>query len=118
MMMAMNKFKVAVLDDFEKLADTVPAHAKLKTRADVTILRKRLDSSENIVAALRDFDAVLLMRERTFLNDKEYAQLPKLKFISQTGRTSRHLDLPNATRRSIAVTATAADNGMSTAELT
>lgn len=118
MMMAMNKFKVAVLDDFEKLADTVPAYEKLKALADVTILRKRLDSSDNTVTALRDFDAILLMRERTFFSDKEYAQLPNLKLISQTGRTSKHLDLPNATRRGIAVTGTAAENGVSTTELT
>ncbi|HEY2918738.1 MAG TPA: D-2-hydroxyacid dehydrogenase family protein [Candidatus Binatia bacterium] len=116
--MTTNKFKVAILDDFEKIADTVPAYQKLKERADVTLLRKRLDSSENICAALRDFDAILLMRERTFFSDKEYAQLPNLKFISQTGRTSKHLDLPNATRRGIAVTGTAADNGVSTIELT
>lgn len=118
MMMAANRFKVAILDDFEKIADTVPAFQNLKTRADVTILRKRLDSSDNIVTALREFDALLLMRERTFFSDNEYAQLPNLKLISQTGRTSRHLDLTNATRRGIAVTGTAADNGMSTAELT
>lgn len=118
MIMVVDKIKVAILDDFEKLADTVPAYDKLKVRADVTILRKRLDSSENIVAALRDFDAVLLMRERTFLSDKEYAQLPRLKLISQTGRTSKHLDLANATRRSIAVTGTPAENGMTTTELT
>jgi phosphoglycerate dehydrogenase-like enzyme len=116
--MANNKFKVAILDDFEKLADTVPAYQKLKECAEVTLLRKRLDSSESIVAALRDFDALLLMRERTFFSDKEYAQLPNLKFISQTGRTSKHLDLPNATRRGIAVTGTAHDNGVSTIELT
>jgi phosphoglycerate dehydrogenase-like enzyme len=116
--MANNKFKVAILDDFEKIADTVPAYQKLKERADVTLLRKRLDSSANIVAALRDIDAILLMRERTFFGDKEYAQLPNLKLISQTGRTSKHLDLPNATRLGIAVTGTAHDNGVSTIELT
>ena len=81
--MATDKFKVAILDDFEKLSDTVPAYEKLKARADVTIMRKRLDSSDNIVAALRDFDAVLLMRERTLFSDKEYAQLPNLKLISK-----------------------------------
>ena len=116
--MAAEKFKVAILDDFEKLADTVPAYKELQARADVTLLRKRLDGSENIVAALREFDAVLLMRERTFFSDKEYSQLPNLKLISQTGRTSKHLDLANATRRGIAVTGTAADNGVSTTELT
>jgi phosphoglycerate dehydrogenase-like enzyme len=116
--MSNQKLRVAILDDFEKLADTVPAYEKLKDSADVTFLRKRLDSSENIVAALRDFDALLLMRERTFFSDKEYAQLPRLKFIAQTGRTTKHLDLDNATRHGIAVAGTPADNGMSTMELT
>ena len=116
--MATEKFRVAILDDFEKLADTVPAYQKLRERAEVAILRKRLDNSESIVTALRDCDAILLMRERTFFTDKEYAQLPKLKLISQTGRTSRHLDSANATRRGIAVTGTPAENGIVTTELT
>lgn len=112
------KLRVAILDDFEKLADTVPAYDALRQRADVTLVRKRLDSSEAMVGALRDFDALLLMRERTFLSDREYSQLPNLKFIAQTGRTTKHLDLTNATRRGIAIAGTPADNGMSTMELT
>ena len=116
--MSSQKPRVAILDDFEQLASTVPGYEKLKERADVTLLRKRLDSPENIVAALRDFDALLLMRERTFFSDKEYSHLPKLKFIAQTGRTTKHLDLANATRHGIAIAGTPADNGMSTMELT
>ena len=116
--MTTEKFKVAILDDFEELADTVPAYQKLRERAEVAILHKRLAISEHIVAALRDFDAVLLMRERTSFSDKEYAQLPKLKLISQTGRTSKHLDLAKATQRGIAVSGTPPENGIVTTELT
>jgi len=116
--MATTSFKIAILDDFEKIADTVPAYARLKARADITLVRERLDSSEKIVERLRDFDALLLMRERTFFSDKEYGQLPKLKFIAQTGRTSRHLDLANATRRAIAISGTPSDTGSATKELT
>ena len=116
--MATNPFKIAILDDFERIAETVPAYAKLSARADITLLRERLDSSEKIVQRLRDFDALLLMRERTFLSDKEYGQLPNLKFISQTGRTSVDLDLANATKRGIAVAGTAGDTGATTKELT
>ena len=116
--MAATNFKIAILDDFEKIADTVPAYAKLKERADITLMRERLDSSEKIVARLRDFDALLLMRERTFFSDKEYGQLPKLKFIAQTGRTSVHLDLANATKRGIAISGTPSDSGSPTKELT
>jgi phosphoglycerate dehydrogenase-like enzyme len=112
------KLRVAILDDFEKIAATVPAYEKLTDRADVTLIGRRLENSNAIVAALRDFDVLLLMRERTFLSDQEYSQLPNLKFISQTGRTTRHLDLANATRRGIAIAGTPADNGMSTMELT
>ncbi len=111
-------FRVAVLDDFEEIADSVPAYGKLKARVDIAILRDRLDACEKIVAALRDFDAILLMRERTRFSDTEYSRLPKLKLISQTGRTSAHLDLPSATKRGIAVCGTPVDNGSTTKELT
>jgi phosphoglycerate dehydrogenase-like enzyme len=115
---ATNRARIAVLDDFEKIADTVAAYEKLKSRADVTILREKLDSSEKLVQTLHPFDIILLMRERTRFTAKEYSQLPNLKFISQTGRTSIHLDLPAATRHGIAVTGTAADSGATTKELT
>ena len=101
--MSDKRFRVAILDDFEKLADTVPAYEKLKTRADVTVLRERLDSPEKIERALKEMDALLLMRERTYFSDNEYSRLPSLKLISQTGRTTRHLDLPSATRHGIVI---------------
>ena len=116
--MNQKRFRVAILDDFEELADKVPAYEKLKSRADIMILRERLETPDQIVRALRGLDAILLMRERTRLSDAEYSRLPDLKFISQTGRTSVHLDLSSATRRGISVAGTASDSGASTCELT
>src|SRR5262245_1570608 len=116
--MASTNFKVAILDDFEKIAETVPAFQELKSRADITVLQERLDTSDKIAQQLGEFDALLLMRERTRLSDREYSQLPKLKFISQTGRTTLHLDIANATKRGIAISGTPGDNGTTTKELT
>jgi phosphoglycerate dehydrogenase-like enzyme len=113
-----NSFHVVVLDDFENLAASVPAYEKLKARAEVKILRERLDTQEKIAQNLRAADAILLMRERTWLTDEDFGLLPTLKFIAQTGRTSKHLDLPAATRRGIAVAGTPSDTGTSTKELT
>jgi len=110
--------RIVVLDDFEKMADTVPAYEKLKSRAEIQILRERLDSTGKILRALQDADAILLMRERTRFSDAEYGGLPHLKLISQTGRTTVHLDLPAATRRGIAVAGTPSDSGATTKELT
>ena len=111
------KLKVAILDDFEKLASTVPSYEQLEARADVSILKKRLDSSENMVSTLPRFRCLAPHARTNFLSDKEYGQLPNLKFIAQTGRTSKHLDLANATRHGIAIAGTASDNGVSTVEL-
>jgi phosphoglycerate dehydrogenase-like enzyme len=112
------RLRVAVLDDFEQVADTVSAYHELRARAEVSLLRERLDAPEKIIARLREFEILLLMRERTRLSENEYRQLPKLRFIAQTGRTSLHLDLPGATRAGIAVAGTAGDNGTTTKELT
>src|SRR5439155_1022053 len=73
---------------------------------------------KKIAQKLGGADCILLMRERIYFNEKELSVLPNLKFISQTGRTSRHIDLAFATRRGIAVAGTAADTGTSTKELT
>ncbi len=116
--MKSDDFRVAILDDFEKLAATVPAYEKLKARAAVTVLRERLDSPEKIAGALGDMDAILLMRERTYLMEREIRLMPKLKLISQVGRTSKHLDLAAATGRGITVSGTPSDSGATTKELT
>ena len=111
-------FNIVVLDDFEQLAESVPAYERLKARARVTILRERLDTPAKLEQKLGDADCILLMRERTRLGEKELTSVPRLKFIAQTGRTSAHLDLPTATRRGIAVAGTPSDTGTSTKELT
>ena len=116
--MSDQRLRVAILDDFEKIAESVPAYEKLKTRADITVLRQRLDTSEKIVTSLREFDILLLMRERTRFSEKEYRQLPNLKFIAQTGKTTVHLELPAATKTGIAVAGTPSDSGATTKELT
>lgn len=110
--------RAAILDDFERIADSVPAYERLKARCDVSILRERLDTSERIVTNLRGFEILLLMRERTRFSEKEYRQLPNLKFIAQTGKTSVHLDLAAATKAGIAVAGTPSDTGTTTKELT
>jgi phosphoglycerate dehydrogenase-like enzyme len=116
--MSKDGFRVFILDDFEDMATSAPAYSRLKSRAEVTILRERLDTLQKLERVLRSADALLLMRERTYLKDKELNVLPNLKFISQTGRTNRHLDLASATRRGIAVVGTPTDTGTSTKELT
>lgn len=112
------RFRVLILDDYEGLASQVPAFEKLKGKADVTVMKNRLETDAELGRALREINAVLLVRERTRFGEKQLSLAPALRLISQTGRGIAHLDLPAATRRGIAVAATANDSGISTVELT
>lgn len=50
-----------------------------------------------------DAEALVLIRERTPIGEELLKRLPKLKLISQTGKVSRHIDLPACTRHGVAV---------------
>src|ERR1051325_3251424 len=112
------KLRVAILDDFEKLADTVPAYETLRSRAEVMILRERLDTRDKIEQQLRNVECLLLMRERTAFSTEDLKLLPNLRFVSQTGRTSKHLPMDHIASRGIPVSGTPSDNGGPTKELT
>ena len=112
------RFRVVVLDDYEGIAAQVPAFGKLQARAEVTVMRTRLGTKEELGRALKEANAVLLMRERSKFGDEQLSLAPALKLISQTGEAIPHLDLPAATRRRIAVTVTPNDSGIAIVELT
>jgi phosphoglycerate dehydrogenase-like enzyme len=100
------------------MAAQVPAFGKLQARADITVMRERLGTSEELGRALKEANAVLLMRERSKFGDEQLSLAPALKLISQTGQAIPHLDLPAATRRRVAVAVTPNDSGIATVELT
>jgi phosphoglycerate dehydrogenase-like enzyme len=111
------RYRVAVFDDYEGLADRAGAYERLKRLTDLTIHREKLESEADLKRALANVHAVLLMRERTRFGAKELAAAPALKLISQTGRTTVHLDVTGATKRGIAISVTPSDTGGSTFEL-
>jgi phosphoglycerate dehydrogenase-like enzyme len=112
------RFRVAVLDDYEGMAEQAPAYPKLQQRADVKIFKERLETDAELGRALAGVHAVLLVRERTRFGEKQFSLAPQLKLIAQTGRTTGHIDLATANKRGIAVTVTPTDTGNSTVELT
>lgn len=62
-------------------------------------LRRDPAASEVLAAA----EALILIRERTVIDEAFLARTPALRLISQTGKISRHLDLDACTRQGVAV---------------
>ncbi|MBY3307584.1 D-2-hydroxyacid dehydrogenase family protein [Rhizobium laguerreae] len=96
--------RVAVLDDWQHIAETSADWSALNDRADVEFFHQPLGPADDVVEALEDFDILLAMRERTAFSPEIIARLPRLKFFNMTGRRARGLDA--MVRRGITVSIT------------
>jgi phosphoglycerate dehydrogenase-like enzyme len=110
--------RVAVLDDWQGVAESLADWSGLKARAEVTIFREKFPSEDALVAALAECDAVLAMRERTAFPAGVIARLPKLKLLTFPGGRNAAVDLPACTAQGVLVSHTLGSRGsFGTAEL-
>ena len=108
--------KIAVLDDYQRVALTMADWSGLRSRAEVTVFDRHLGGPEQVAAALADFEVVCVMRERTPFTRAVFEALPKLKLLVTTGARNASIDLAAAKDRGVVVCGTAG-SGHSTAEL-
>lgn len=101
--------KLAVLDDYQRLAERLADWARLRRRGiEVTVFDRAFASQEEAAAKLAPFEILVLMRERTPFPRALIERLPNLRFIALTGLRSASLDLAACTERRIAVSNTGA----------
>ena len=93
--------KIAVLDDYQNAVEKLHCNALLNAH-DVTGFTQTMNEDQ-LAAALQDFDALVLIRERTEITASLLARLPRLRLISQTGKVSGHIDVQAATDAGVAI---------------
>jgi phosphoglycerate dehydrogenase-like enzyme len=98
--------RVAVLDDWQKVARRLADWSALEHKAQVRFFEQPIGGTDAIAAALKDFDVVVAMRERTAFPESLIERLPALRMIALTGTFSGTLDLEACTRRGIVVSNT------------
>src|ERR1700692_3513527 len=110
--------KVAVLDDWQHVAEASADWAPLKARAEIVFFHDAFASEDDAAAKLADFDIILAMRERTAFPASLIARLPKLRMFNMTGARAGTIDSAAMTARGIPVCTTGGgDKGEATAEL-
>ena len=112
--------KIAILDDWQDVAQSSADWSGLGARADLTFYPDAFGTEDEAAAALADFDILLTMRERTAFPETLIRRLRKLRMISITGASNASLDVAACTRLGITVCNTAggaADAPYATAEL-
>jgi len=94
---------IAVLDDYQHAALSLADWSSLKPWASITIFHDHLAEADAVVARLKPFDVVCVMRERTPLTRHILERLPSLKLIASTAPRNASIDTETADRQGIKV---------------
>ena len=111
--------RIAVIDDYQNVASTLAEWDSLPEGSQVDFYQDHLTDMDALVARLRDYDIIQLMRERTVFSAELLDALPNLRMLSGTGGGyANSIDIPHATERGIVLTRTGGSAGGSVEELT
>ena len=95
--------QIAILDDYQNASLGLADWSVLAARADITVFTDHLPDIDALVARLKNFDVICVMRERTPLRRELLERLPKLKFIASTGSVNASIDTQAAAERGIEI---------------
>src|ERR1700716_2525883 len=92
----MTRLRCAILDDYLNVALKVADWSTISDRVDVTVFNQPFASPEAAASALKDFEIICAMRERTPFPRALFAALPKLKLLITSGMRNAAIDLEAA----------------------
>ena len=109
--------KVAILDDYQNVSQEFVDLKKLSGKYEIKVFSEPFIDENDAIEQLNDFEALLIMRERTKITENLISNLKKLKFIITSGMRNKAVNLDAAKKRKIIVSGTEI-NTNPTSELT
>jgi phosphoglycerate dehydrogenase-like enzyme len=110
--------RIAVLDDWQRVARTSTDWTQLTARADVSFFETPFADEDDAARRLGEFEIILVTRERTPFPSSLVARLPRLRMFGLTGARAGLIDIAGMIFRGITVCYTGGGpSGSSTAEL-
>ncbi|MEZ2390593.1 D-2-hydroxyacid dehydrogenase family protein [bacterium RCC_150] len=99
--------RLAILDDYQAVAYNFAPWSELADDdVEVTVFTEPFKDSTDMIEALRGFDIIVAMRERTGFDAQRLGELPKLKLLVTTGMANAAIDLRAAGELGITVCGT------------
>jgi phosphoglycerate dehydrogenase-like enzyme len=95
----MTRLRCAILDDYQNVALQMADWAQLADRVDVTVFNAPFENAAAAMAALKDFEIICAMRERTPFGADVLSALPKLKLLLTSGMRNASFDIETAKAR-------------------
>ena len=98
--------RIALLDDYQGIAMRMASWSRLAGRAEVVAFPRHIADVDALAHELQDFDAVMLMRERTKFPRALIERLPKLKLLITAAMWNASVDVEAAAEHGVQVCGT------------
>ena len=98
--------KVAILDDYQNVAQQFVDLEKLSGKYEFKVFSEPFVDEAHAIEQLLDFEALLIMRERTPITKNLIDNLDNLKFVITSGLRNKSIDLDAAKKRNVIVCGT------------
>src|ERR1700723_1013615 len=102
----MTQLRCAILDDYTNVSLQMADWSKIQDRVDITVFNQPFASTEAAASALKDFEIICAMRERTPFPRALFAALPRLKLLITSGMRNAAIDLEAAKAHQVVVCGT------------
>jgi phosphoglycerate dehydrogenase-like enzyme len=98
--------RAAILDDYQHVALSLADWKSLAPDVQVETIHEHIADEDKLAARLKDFEILVIMRERTAFPRSLLEKLPKLELLVSTGPRNRSVDVKFAKERGIVVCGT------------
>ena len=98
--------KVAILDDYQNVSQEFVDLKKLSGKYEIKVFSETFVDENHAIDQLKEYEALLIMRERTKITSNLINNLNNLKYIITSGMRNKAIDLEAAKKRKIIVTGT------------
>jgi len=102
----MGIFRCAILDDYQNVATTIVDWSSISEKVEVHTFSKHYDNEDDLVNVIKDYEILVIMRERTAFPAAVLSRLPTLKLLITTGMRNSSIDLSAASLQGIVVCGT------------
>src|SRR5206468_5467237 len=97
----MTRLRCAIPDDYFDLALSVADWSKIRDRVDITVFKEPFANEAAAANALKDFEIICAMRERTAFPRSLFDALPNLKLLITSGMRNASIDSEAAKDRKV-----------------
>ena len=98
--------KVAILDDYQNVFQEFVDIKKLSGKYEIKVFSEPFLDENDAIQQLKDYEALLVMRERTKITSSLISSLKNLKYIITSGMRNKAIDIDAAKKKKILVTGT------------